>query len=641
MSTVRPPQIDCDCGDEAPASVWWRIGAGAFLAMNAMVLGLAVNGSETLPAERLSLELSILCVALTVFGLLAKEFVEAVWQSLKQRRLGIELLFLLGIAASLAASAVSLSTGRGGTYSDVAALLLVIYSLGRQVGAYGKSRVFKSLGDWAPERRMVRTLAGVRLSAAEVRAGDRFRVMPGEAVPVDARIEAGAAYFHEATLTGESFARGRGPGDLVSAGAFLIDASVDCVAVKDGAMAELDEIRNLVATGLAIPGREQKLALDVLRWFGPAIIAISIVTLAWHSRHGDWPSALFCALSVLVIACPCALGFATPLAVWSSIARLRELGILARSGEAVEKLAEVDTIVFDKTGTLTLPEAYAAEWTVAPAWQGREAELRFLLREAELASRHPIATALRSLWEGHVLRETTQLERIRLVPGLGIEASFADGSLLFAGSQAGSRGLEVKVNGQPAATIKLEEICQDSVPEAIVELEAAGLHILLSTGDAAERAALIPIGQQFVRQSPLDKHTAVAALQQQGRKVLFVGDGLNDIAAMAWSATSMTLSTSVELVRDVSGFVMLHHDWRALPEAIAIARAAKRTIRRNIGFSLAYNAVGVSLAAAGWLHPVAAALLMLASSLTVILDSMRLMDWEAPTPIKKTLESTL
>jgi P-type E1-E2 ATPase len=153
---------------------------------------------------------------------------------------------------------------------------------------------------------------------------------------------------------------------------------------------------------------------------------------------------------------------------------------------------------------------------------------------------------------------------------------------------------------------------------------------MLSTGDGAERASAIPIGEQFVRQSPIDKHGAIEKLQKRGNKVLFVGDGLNDIAAMAWSETSLTLSTSVELVRDVSGFVMLHQNWRALPEAIEIARAARRTIRRNIGFSLAYNAVGITLAALGWLHPVAAALLMLASSLTVILDSMRLMDWEAP-----------
>ena len=153
---------------------------------------------------------------------------------------------------------------------------------------------------------------------------------------------------------------------------------------------------------------------------------------------------------------------------------------------------------------------------------------------------------------------------------------------------------------------------------------------MLSTGDGAERAAAIPIGDRLVRQSPVDKHSSVGELQRAGGKVLFVGDGLNDVAAMAWSEASLTLSTSVELVRDVSGFVMLHQNWRALPEAIAIARAAKRTIRRNIGFSLAYNAVGISLAALGWLHPVAAALLMLASSLTVILDSMRLMDWEPP-----------
>ena len=627
---TKNSQIDCDCGEEAPASVWWRIGAGAFLSMNAMVMGLAVNGSEVTREEKVALELSILCVALAVFGLLAKEFVQAIWLSLQQRRLGIELLFLMGIAGSLGASVVSLTTQAGGTYADVAALLLVIYSLGRQVGAYGKSRVLKSLGDWAPERRMVRRLNGERVSAAEVQRGDRFRVMPGEAVPVDSRIIAGTAYFQEATLTGESFARSRGVGELVGAGAYLVDASVDCEATQAGGEAELDQIRELVASGLAVPGREQRLALAVLRWFAPTVMGVSAITFFIHWRQGDWASALFCALSVLVIACPCALGFATPLAVWSAISRLRELGILARSGEAIEKLAEVDTVVFDKTGTLTLPEQYEAKWRVAEEWRGREAELRFLLREAEAASRHPLAIALRSLWEGEALEATTQLESIRLLAGVGIEARYADGRELFAGARAGSRELEVRVDGCLAAEIELREVCEGSVPEAVADLEAAGLLVMLSTGDGASRAAAIPIGNRLVRQSPVDKHVSVGELQRAGRKVLFVGDGLNDVAAMAWSETSLTLSTSVELVRDVSGFVMLHQNWRALPEAIAIARAARRTIRRNIGFSLAYNAVGISLAAVGWLHPVAAALLMLASSLTVILDSMRLMDWEPP-----------
>ncbi len=633
--------IECDCGDEAPASVWWRIGAGAFLAMNAMVIGLAVNGSETTPDERTALELSILCVAIAVFGLLAKEFVEAVWQSLRQRRLGIELLFLLGIAASLAASGVSLATGRGGTYSDVAALLLVIYSLGRQIGAYGKSRVFKSLSDWAPDRRMVHLLDGSTVSAGQIRAGDRFRVMPGESVPVDAWIEKGSAYFHEATLTGESFARSRSEGELLSAGAYLIDASVECTASKNGGEADIDQIRALVQSGLAVPGREQKLALDVLRWFGPAVVAASAATMWWHGRGGDWATALFCALSVLVIACPCALGFATPLAVWSAIARMRELGVLARSGEAVEKLAEVDTIVFDKTGTLTRPEEYDASWVVSPDWKGREAELRYLLREAETASPHPIARAMRSLWEGAELKETTRLDQIRLLAGVGIEAKFADGRTLFAGSSGESRHIEVRVDGEQAAHIELREMCAYSVPEAIAELELLGIEVMLSTGDAAERAAAIPIRSKLVRQTPIDKHQTIDALTKAGRKVLFVGDGLNDVAAMAWSAASMTLASSAELVRDVSGFVLLHQNWQALPAAIEIAKAARRTIRRNIAMSLAYNAIGIGLAAAGWLHPVAAALLMLVSSLTVILDSMRLMDWESPNPFNAPVESAL
>jgi Cu2+-exporting ATPase len=625
------PVSACSCIDEAPASVWWRIGAGAFLAMNGMVFSMALNGSDVTPEERFALELTSCFIALPVFGLLSYEFFAASWKSICRRQLSIELLFLVGIVSSLAASVLYFVRGTGNGYADVAAMLLVIYALGRQTGAYGKQRVLASLSEWAPDQRRARRVSGEIVTAADIRPGDRIRVLPGESVPVDCLVTAGSALVQETSLTGESLAVSKSRGQNLLAGSFPLDGSLDGVAIATASGNQIDQIRTLIEAGLARPGYEQKLAMRALRWFVPIVFLASFGAFFFHRQWIPWDQALYIALAVAVIACPCALGFATPLAVWTAMARLRELGILARSGQAVEQLGEIDTVVFDKTGTLTLPEEYEVRWKLEPAWQSRAAELRYLLREAELASRHAFARTLAPLWTDGALDPVTHLRCVRLRPGAGIEADFDDGQRLFAG--AGSAGqLVVRVDGQLAATIHLTEKAADGVSPAIQALEDLNLRVLLATGDSAERAEAIPIRHRFCRQTPAGKHALIAELQKQGHHVLFAGDGLNDSAAMAWSHVACAAPESSELVREVSGLIFLHRDWSQLASAIIIARQTKKVVRWSITFALAYNLIGMAFAAAGWLPPVISALLMMASSLTVILYSMHLMDWEPAKP---------
>jgi cation transport ATPase len=626
------PLPDCACDADAPASLWWRIGGSAFLAMNAMVLSIAVNGSEVTVDERYTLELSILCLAFPVFLLLSAELLQASWQSAKRLQPSIELLFLTGIAACLAASVLFFVRRTGNGYADVAAMLLVIYALGRQIGAYGKQRVLKSLRDLSPQNRLARRLHPESLVAAgDISAGDSIRVMPGECVPVDIRLSEGAALLHEASVTGESLAVRKAKGDLIKAGSFPLDCSIDGEAVSKGSETSLDEVRVLIEAGLSRPGVEQGMAMRALRWFLPLVIVCSLLTFVWHLQSRPWDQAIFIALSVLVIACPCALGFATPLAVWMGIARLREIGILARSGEAVEKLAEVDTVVFDKTGTLTLPEQYGVSWHVTRHWQERERELGGMLREAELASRHPLSKILEPLWTNALPQlEFASLRGVRLLPGRGIVAQFLDGRELFAGMEDRSSGeLVVTVDREIAATIQLAETQASGVSPSVKALEALDIDVILATGDAEERAAEIPMRTRLSRQSPVDKQHLLRRLSGQGRKVLFAGDGLNDTAAMAWSHVACAAPECADLVRDLSGLVFLHRDWNRLSEAIRIARKVRQVVRWNIGCSLAYNFIGMAFAAVGWLHPVASALLMTASSLTVIVYTMHLMDWES------------
>ena len=613
-------------------SLWWRIGGGAFLAMNAMVFSIALNGSQVTPDEKYFLELTILCVSLPVFALLSSEFVVATWQAIRRGQLSIEFLFLIGITASITGSVLYFVRGKGSGYADIAAMLLVVYALGRQIGAYGKQRVLSSLSEWAPQNRRVRRILEASeelVTSADIQIGDRIRVLPGECVPADLLMLSDGALFHEASITGESLAIRKMKGQLVRAGSFPLDALIDGEAVGEGGVSEIDRVRELIESGLARPGVEQRLAIQVLRWFVPLVGFATVGSFLWHLQSKPWDQALFIALSVAVIACPCALGFATPLAVWTGIARLRELGVIARSGDAVEKLAEIDTVVFDKTGTLTLPEEYSVSWRVAPQWESRADELRVLLREAELASRHPLGRILAPLWKDAPVAPT-RLNSVRLLPGLGIIARFTDGRELYAGSEEGSDNsfLFVKIDGERAATIELEERQVPELSPAIQSLEHLGIEVVLATGDSSERAAAIPARTRLSRRSPTDKHALIQELHQHGRKVLVAGDGLNDSAAMAWSHVACAAPDSVELVQDVCELIFLHRDWRRLSEAIQIARKVRQVVRWNIGFALTYNLIGIAVAVTGLLNPMASALMMTASSLTVILYSMHLMDWE-------------
>jgi cation transport ATPase len=485
MATTSAAALACAC-DEAPMSLWWRIGAGAFMAMNAMVFSLALHGSEVSSSEKYSLELMILVAALPVYILLSKEFVISTWQAIRRRQLSIEFLFLTGIGASLAGSVLYLVRGKGNGYADVGAMLLVVYALGRQIGAYGKQRVLRSLTEWAPQNRKVRRLRNGQeelVTSAEILVGDRVRVLPGECVPADLRMLSDGALLHEASITGESLAIRRITGDLVKAGSFPLDASIDGEAIGEGGGSEIDRVKALIESGLARPGSEQRVAISALRWFVPLVVLATSAAFLWHLQSQPWDAAVFIALSVAVVACPCALGFATPLAVWTGIVRLRELGVIVRSGDAMEKLAEIDTIVFDKTGTLTLPEEYCVTWIVEPGCD--PVELRLLLRDAELASGHPLGRILSPLWKecASAPNPAARLTGVKLLPGLGISAHFDDGRELFAGSEdRDSSRLNVKIDGRLAATIVLEEKQVPELSPAIRALSRLNIAIVLATG---------------------------------------------------------------------------------------------------------------------------------------------------------------
>jgi heavy metal translocating P-type ATPase len=611
---MNPTTPVCACFEPRSGSgAWWRLGSAAFLAVNAMVLGLAVNGSEVTASERFALESATGLISLGIAVLLGGELVSAAWRA---RGLSLELLFLSGIAASFTASLLSLFQGIGGTYFDVAGLLLLVYSLGREVGRYGQERVLSELT--------------VSIANSGVQKGDTVQVLPGQPIPADGLILRGTALVQDTNLTGESFARPMQEGDVVRAGSFPLDASIWIEATATAADSEIERVRALMVERLARPGRTLELAQRALRWFIPTVTVATLSTFFWHWQANPWPVALSHAMSVLVIACPCALGFAAPLTVWSAMARLRQTGILCRSGEALERLADVDTVVFDKTGTLSAPEAYAATLEIDVSWTGGRDRLLRLLSTAERASAHPIARAMAPLWEGVAPAE---LESIRLLPGRGLSAAVIDGGKPFLvevtlGADASRHAVEVRVNGRAAATVYLDESLRPALDETLDGLTTDRLRLVLATGDGAARAAVIPIADQHSRQTPQEKLALVDGLTAAGHRVLFLGDGLNDGPAMAASHVGMTVATASPAIQEVASLLNLSGDWRALPVTLRIARQAVGALRRNIAVALGYNLLGMAIAAAGWLSPVTAALLMTVSSITVVLMALNVLNIE-------------
>ena len=607
----------CACFDPRSSSgAWWRLGSAAFLAVNAMVLGLAVNGSEVTAEERFALEAATGCVAFGIAILLGGELLSAAWAEVCAWRLSLELLFLAGVGASFIASIMSLFQGIGGTYFDVAGLLLLIYSLGREVGRYGQQRI----------------LAQIELptETTAIRPGDHFQVLPGQAILADGRILRGSALIQNQELTGESFARSYSPGDAVRAGGFALDASLWIEATSAPAESEVERVRALIAERLRRPGRTLAIAQRMLRWFVPTVAGATVATFLWHAQSQPWPIALSYALSVLVIACPCALGFAAPLTVWSAIARLRHTGILCRSGEALERLAEIDTVVFDKTGTLSASEDYSVSLEIEPIWAGRRHLLLCLLASAETASGHPIARAMAPLWQGIA---PARLESIRLLPGRGLAASVIDGERAYElvvtlDPDPDRHSIAVRIDGCRAATVYLDEALHSTLHETFDGLTSDRLRLILATGDGASRAALVPIADRHASQSPQDKLALVDSLNADGRYVLFLGDGLNDGPAMAASHVGMTVTRAAPAIQDIAGLLCLNADWRALPVALRIARQSVQALRRNIAAALTYNLLGMAIASTGWLNPVTAALMMTVSSITVILMALNVLNIE-------------
>ena len=629
---MSPAEIDPDlepglrADARAVAAAWLRIGIGAAVAGQAMVFSLAVNLTPAEGAAYWLVHGGLLASALGVLFFLGRDLLGGAWAALRARRVTIDLLFLLTLLGALGGSLLSTFTGTGSVYYEVVAVLVVVHTLGKLAGARSRAAALRAADAEAGkyDRCAVSGVDGreeIRL-VTQLRGGERVAVAAGGSICVDGVIHEGCAYVEEAALTGEWRPVARGPGDRVWAGSRALDGRL--VVVAEAGPRRLDGVLRAVAEARLAPSRFQARADRLMAWWLPVVAGASVATfLGWWLGAGvPWARALFNAMAVLLVACPCAMGLATPVAVWGGLARLARLGIVARSADFLEALAEVDWVCFDKTGTLSEEALVVRRWEFEPAWVGRAMELKAAVAAVERGLEHPLARALAVAGA----ERGQEAEERHFEPGAGVEGVVAGVGRVRVGERTFADGevhvpvdgkcVWVAVDGVPAARAILDERWREGLAETVAGLRALGLELEVLTGDAQAPGEVggVPVRAGL---TPEEKRARVAVLSAEGRRVLFAGDGVNDAAAMGVAAGALALRGGSALARAAAMAVCAGDDLRRLPEAVRGARRVAAGVRANLRFAAGYNLAGMALAASGCLHPVVAALLMVGSSVWV------------------------
>ncbi|HZE60206.1 MAG TPA: heavy metal translocating P-type ATPase [Burkholderiales bacterium] len=591
-------------------------------------------------------------------------FFHKFWLSLKNRSpnmytligLGVGLAYLYSMAAVLAPqifpAEMRAHDGMVGTYFEAAAVIVTLIMLGEvlQLRAMGRtSQAVRALLELAPNtaRRIEADGREAEVPLAEVQVGDRLRVRPGEKIPVDGACIEGSSNVDESMVTGEPIPAPKKSGDRVTGATINGTGTLVIRAERVGADTLLARIVQRVAEAQRTRAPVQRLADSVAAYFVETVIGIAIVTaLVWWWTGPDPTYALINAVAVLIIACPCALGLATPISITVAMGRGAQNGILFRSAEAVEKLRQVDTLVVDKTGTLTVGRPQLTDFV------SDEANALQLVASLEGASEHPLAQAIVKGAEerGTALLPAAEFESIT---GQGVRGTVggrrvAVGSRRFMqdvpaplGEKAdalraqGKTALFASVDGRAVAVLAVADPIKETTAEAVKSLQALGLRIVMLSGDARATAEAVArqlgIDEAMGEVLPEEKVEKVKALQAQRRVVAMAGDGINDAPALAQAEVGIAMGTGTDVAIESAGVTLVKGDLRAIAKAVRLSRATMRNIKQNLFFAFVYNALGVPIAA-GVLYPFFGLLLspifagaaMAVSSVSVVSNALRL-----------------
>ena len=585
-------------------------------------------------------------------------------------------LVVLGSTAAWAYSVVAtfapglLPQGTANVYFEASAVIVTLILLGRFLEAKAKGRtseaISRLMGLQAKTARVLRDGEYLDVALDEVQPGDVVQVRPGDRVPVDGTVLTGSSFVDEAMISGEPVPVQKSEGANVTGGTINKTGSFTYRAEKVGADMMLSQIIRMVesAQGAKLP--IQALVDKVTAWFVPAVMLAAALTFGVWWIWGPDPAITFAlvnSVAVLIIACPCAMGLATPTSIMVGTGRAAELGVLFRNGEALQSLTSVNVVALDKTGTLTEGRPVLTDLVLAKGFA--RSEVLALVASAESGSEHPVATAITEAAraEGVILADADAFEAI---PGYGIRASVADrlvevgadrfmtslgldvAAFVQASAGLASRArtpLYVAIDGKLAGLIAVADPIKPTNPAAIAALHQLGLKVAMITGDnrrtAEAIAAELGIDEVVAEVLPEGKVAALKALRDGGRKVAFVGDGINDAPALAEADVGLAVGTGTDIAIESADVVLMGGDLGGVPKAIGLSRATLRNIRQNLFWAFAYNAALIPVAA-GVLYPLNGTLLspmlaagaMALSSVFVLGNALRLKRFAPATPAR-------
>ena len=599
-------------------------------------------------------------------------FFQRGWQSILNRSLNMFTLIAIGVGAAYFYSAVVMllpqvfppsfqAHGKIGVYFEAAAIITVLVLLGQVLEGRARSRTgsaIRALLDLAPKTaRVVRDGEERDVPLEEVKKGEQLRVRPGEKVPVDGRVVEGKTSIDESMITGEPMPVEKGADARVTGGTVNQTGSIVIEAERVGSDTVLSQIVEMVAQAQRSRAPIQGLADKVAGWFVPAVILAAIITFLVWWFIGPEPRlayAIVNAVAVLIIACPCALGLATPMSIMVGVGRGAQAGVLIKKAEAMELMEKVNTLVVDKTGTLT--EGRPRLTTIVPAAGITEQDLLAAAASVEQQSEHPLAAAIVNGAQERGVKPSAVTD-FESTTGGGVTGR-VDGRRVLVGKppflhsqgirdleQFEAKAQELQQQGQTAIFIAIEDRAagivavsdpiKESTAAAIEQLHKLGIKIIMLTGDN-ERTARAVAGKLGIDEveagvEPQHKNDRVRQLREQGRIVAMAGDGINDAPALAAADVGIAMGTGTDVAMESAGITLLKGDLRGIEKAIRLSRAMMRNIRQNLFFAFIYNALGIPVAA-GLLYPFFGLLLspiiagaaMSLSSLSVIANALRL-----------------
>ncbi len=652
------------------------IGVAIFLSMNVMVFNWVLYGQEVFNPTGIA-ESKVATTGVTIFRYLSMIFCAVVvailgWPiaqsgatALRYRQINTDVLLAVGVLAAFVYSYVSVIRESGSVYFDTVCMILLLVTIGRSLEARARlsaGEALRSLDKLLPKSAM-RLVNGevIDTPTVELNVGDVVVVRPGARCPADGEIIEGESTVDEQVITGESDSARKNFGDTMYAGSLNGDGTLKVRVATIADSSALQHIVDALAEARRGRSRHQRIADRVATFFVPAVVLLAIATFVWTTKQWGWQSGIMRSLAVLLIACPCALGVATPMAIWVAMGRAASAGIVIRRVEALENLMRVRRVLFDKTGTLTTGHA-----NVETLWLAEESDVAramVLARASALAqfTTHHLATAICRHADLKKI-EPASVSNVQSIPGQGVIATLNDcglalrlGSVAFMESggfsideilskriaeaqESGTSLCCVGWDGAIRGVLTFREDLRANAIATVQQLQAAGIESSVLTGDHrghGQRLQAVLGINVHAELLPSDKTNRVNQIKAAGHKVAMIGDGINDAPALAAATVGIAMGCGADISRESADACLMKDDLSAIPFLFGLSKATVRVIKQNLFWAFAYNVVGLGLAATGWLGPISAAIAMLVSSFLVVANSMRLRNM----PLTKSVET--